>query len=86
MVASIAESLLAYDLSVEQVNTELRRGKGGRLEFSCEADCVANSYMDHDHIEAMVRDLSHLKEKLDLDIVDVRVQRLKVEKKEGKVS
>ena len=78
LLASISESVLAAGLSLENVHTALRRGKNGRLEFVCEADCVARIYMDQEHIEEMVRDLSMLKEEHNLDVCDIRVQRLKV--------
>jgi hypothetical protein len=78
MLASISESIFAAGLSVENVHTALRRGKNGRLDFVCEADCVATSYMDHEHIEEMVRNLSLLKQQHDLDICDIRVQRLRL--------
>lgn len=77
-MASISESLFAVGLSVEHVHTSLRPGKGGRLDFVSEIDCVATAYMDQDEIREMVYNLGRLKELHDLDICDVRVQRLRV--------
>jgi hypothetical protein len=76
LLASISESLFAAGLSVENVHTSLRRGKNGRFDFVLEADCVATRYMDQEHIEAMVHNLSLLKEEHSLDICDIRVQRI----------
>jgi len=75
MLASIAESLVAAGLSVENIHTSLQRRKGGRIDFVCEADCVATSYMDHEDIQDMVHNLSLLKKRHNLDICDIRVQR-----------
>jgi hypothetical protein len=76
MLASISESLASKGLSIESIVTDVVVGKGGRHEFVVNADCIATSYMDHDTLSAMVADLGSLKQQLDLDIVDVRVQRL----------
>jgi len=64
---------------VEHVHTSLRPGPGGRMDFVSELDCVGISYMDHDEIRAMVQSLGTLKELHNLDICDVRVQRLRIE-------
>ena len=77
MLASIAESLVEAGLSVESVTTELQRhGSTDRSDFVVNADCVTTSYMDKEHIHGMVRDLESLKKTLELDVVDIRVQRL----------
>jgi predicted amino acid-binding ACT domain protein len=76
MLASISEHLAQRGLSIENVTTEVQRGKGGRQDFVVNADCVVTSYMDHEHLQAMLNDLHHLKKELGLDICDIRVQRL----------
>ena len=82
MLASISEFLWAENLSVEHVHTSLRpsnRGDGS-MDFVSEIDCVATSYMDQEEIREMVFHLGKLKELHDLDVCDVRVQRLMVQK------
>ena len=77
MLASVAESLAAAGLSIESVTTELQRhGHSDRVDFVVDADCVTTKHMDQEHILGMVSDLESLKKQLELDVVDVRVQRL----------
>ena len=78
LLASIAEALFAVGLSVEHVHTSLRPGRDGRLDFVSEIDCVATSFMDQDEIREMVYNLSKLKETHNLEVCDVRVQRMSV--------
>jgi len=49
------------------------------MDFVSEIDCVATSYMDQQEIREMVFHLGKLKELHDLDVCDVRVQRLMVQ-------
>jgi ACT domain-containing protein len=76
MLAAISESLADKGLSIESIETDVQVGKNNGHNFIVNADCIATSYMDQDSVQAMVTDLGSLKEQLDLDIVDVRVQRL----------
>lgn len=77
MLASISESLTQAGLSIESITTELQRhGNADRVDFVVNADCITTSHMDQDEILAMVADLESLKSTLELDIVDIRVQRL----------
>eukprot|EP00527_Entomoneis_sp_CCMP2396_P003509 CAMPEP_0198151686 /NCGR_PEP_ID=MMETSP1443-20131203/56617_1 /TAXON_ID=186043 /ORGANISM="Entomoneis sp., Strain CCMP2396" /LENGTH=435 /DNA_ID=CAMNT_0043817441 /DNA_START=119 /DNA_END=1422 /DNA_ORIENTATION=- len=80
MLASISETLVSKGLSIETVSTNLqlhsRKGDGRpRHDFVIEADCVATRPLDQEHLESLVEDLNHLKQELQLDSVDVRVQR-----------
>jgi hypothetical protein len=77
MLALIAETLTERDIKLEKVTTEIRRGKDGQKNFVVEVDCTFSHYMDHEHVQQMVKELSALKPALELDILDVRVQRLK---------
>ena len=79
LLASISESLFSLGLSVEHVHTSLRRGKGGRLDFVSEIDCVATSYMDQEETREMVFNVGKLKQEHGLDICDIRVQRFRVQ-------
>lgn len=75
MLASVAEAAHAAGLSVENVHTSLKR-KGNAVHFVLDMDCVTTQFMDHEEIRDMVHNLSLLKQRLDLDICDVRVQRM----------
>jgi galactitol-specific phosphotransferase system IIB component len=78
MLASISESLADQGLSIENLVTDVQssaKNKEGH-DFVVHADCITSSYMDQESLQAMVTDLGHLKEALDLDVVDVRIQRL----------
>ena len=76
MLASVSEKLTDEGLSIENITTSLQKGKGGRREFVVHADCVTTRYMTEDCVTEMAAKLGTLKETLDLDVVDVRVQRL----------
>ena len=94
MLASVSETLLAKGLSIETVTTDLQLHMGGgtdrhrraprrrRRDFVIEADCVATKPLDDHHLQSLVEDLTHIKTELELDIVDVRVQRLSKEMQE----
>jgi hypothetical protein len=60
-------------LSIENVVTEMRMGKGGRRNFCVNIDCTSSSLSDKANLHALVRDLSTLKAELGLDILDIRV-------------
>jgi hypothetical protein len=78
LLASISETICAVGLSIENVHTALRRNTlhNDRMDFVCEIDCVAINYMDQSHLKEMVHNLSVLKEQHQLDVCDIRVQRL----------
>jgi glycine cleavage system regulatory protein len=76
LLATISESLADKGLSIESIVTDVQVGKNNRHEFVVNADCIATSYMDHDTLSAMVTELGSLKQELDLNTFDVRVQRL----------
>lgn len=76
MLASISEVLTEAGLSVENVSTDLKRGKGGRLDFVVEADCVTTTHLDKEEIQKLVEDVQSLKKSLELDIADLRLQKV----------
>lgn len=76
MLAAISESLLRYNLSIENATTELHQRRGGGTDFEVSTDCVTAAHMDQKEIETMVHQLEQLKEPLGLDTLDIRVQRL----------
>ena len=78
MLATISEALTEAGLSIESITTELQRhAHTNQTEFVVAADCVTTTYMDKEHIQEMVKNLELLKKSLHLDVVDIRVQRLK---------
>lgn len=78
MLAALSESLVDAGLQIEGVTTNLQRHrrKEGGVDFVIEADCVTTDYMDREHLEKLTKDLESLKQSLELDVMDVRVQRL----------
>ena len=77
MLAAIAESLAEAGLSVESLTTELQRStKAGGADFVINADCVTASYLDEDSMHKLVTNLERLKSDLELEVMDIRVQRL----------
>jgi len=79
MLADIAKSLASAGLSVENISTDLqRRGKTGQIDFVVTADCVTTTHMEKQELDDMVHDLESLRTTLELDVVDIRVQRLLV--------
>jgi glycine cleavage system regulatory protein len=77
MLAAVSEALYKRGLNIENITTDVvRRGKTNESDFIINADCTITSYMDAEELLALSRDLSHLKEELDLQVADIRVQRL----------
>lgn len=76
LLARLSSALATRGLSIENISTDVTRGKDDRRDFNVSADCVVTSYLDQEQIQAMVDELTKLKEELDLDVMDIRVQRL----------
>lgn len=76
MLAAISERLRDEGLGIESVTTEIQKGRDGRREFVVLADCVKTTHIDHDGLVKMSDSIGTLKSQLNLDVVDVRVQRL----------
>jgi len=79
MLAAISETLQKAGLSIENVTTHVQRrgGHGDKIYFIVEGECVTTSYMNMDEIHEMTAKLSELKQQLNLEVCDIRVQRLK---------
>lgn len=73
MLASIAETLARRNMSIEDVTTEIRRGKSGQRDFVVNAEVVTTENMDEDHLNSFVAEFQVLKEELHLTVVDIRV-------------
>ena len=78
MLAAISEALVQAGLSVESITTHLQRPnrKSEDVDFVIEAECVTARYMDKDQLGNLTKELESLKESLELNVVDIRVQRL----------
>lgn len=73
MLAAIAGKLSEVNISVENLTTELRIGKGGRREFVIDAECVSSQKLNKDDLNNLFHNFSLLKEELGFDVLDVRV-------------
>jgi hypothetical protein len=87
MLASVAEALTARGLHIESITTNLQHRQTNNskqqaiaddddVDFVIDADCVLSRYLDQVQMQALVQDLRHLQDELQLDTVDIRVQRL----------
>ena len=77
MLALISEKISGKGLAIESIDTDLRLSKDGRREFVVDADFISTVAIDHDHLKEIVDEMSALKEPLSLDVLDVRVHKLK---------
>jgi hypothetical protein len=102
MLASVAEALASRGLHIESITTNLQhrhcppntsaheQAQDDDVDFVIDADCVLSRYLDQAQMLTLVQDLRHLQDELQLDTVDIRVQRLAEDpdvqrrKKEGK--
>jgi len=63
-------------MSVENLTTELRRGKCGRRDFVVNADVITCHVQEEEELKKVINDIQKLKAILNLDVLDVRVQRI----------
>ena len=75
MLASIAEAIAERNMSIEDVTTEIRRGKNNGRDFVINAEVVTTEHMDQEHLDSLLAELQKIKEDMDLSIVDIRVHR-----------
>lgn len=73
MLATISELIAAKGMSIEDITTEIRRGKNGRRDFVVTAEVVTTERMDREHFEELNAEFTQLKDELDLSVVDIRV-------------
>ncbi|KAL3811060.1 hypothetical protein ACHAXA_004571 [Cyclostephanos tholiformis] len=50
MLASIAETIAQRNMSIEDITTEIRRGKNGQRDFVVNAEVITTEKMDEDHL------------------------------------
>jgi len=76
MLAEVAEKLSGRGISVENLSTELRRGPGGRRDFVINANVTCSGLYDQDELKTLFADMRKLKKKLNLDVLDIRAQKI----------
>ena len=73
MLATISEAIAQRGFSIEDVTTEIRRGRTNKRDFVVTADVVATEKLDKEHLDSILAEFQSLKETLDLSVVDIRV-------------
>lgn len=73
MLAAIAEKLAEKDLSIEDVQTQLRL-HNNRREFVVDAYVSSTKQADKENIMELIADISTIKQDLLLDDMNIRVQ------------
>jgi len=76
ILAKVAEQVAGLGMSVENLTTELRRGKCGRRDFVVNADVITCHVQEEEELKKVINDIQKLKAILNLDVLDVRVQRI----------
>ena len=74
MLAAIAEAIAQRNMSIEDVQTEIRRGEHNKRDFVINAEVVTTSRIDQEDLDSVFADFQKLKEDLNLRVVDIRVQ------------
>lgn len=75
MLAAVAEKIAGKDMSLENVETQLRMHEGHR-EFVVDARVSSKK---KDNLLSIIKDISQIKEDLGLDILNIKVQGVKQE-------
>ena len=76
MLANIAEAIAERNMSIEDVTTEIRRGKNNNSrDFVINAEVVTTEHMDQEHLDSLLAEFQKIKEDMNLSIVDIRVHR-----------
>ena len=78
MLAAVAEKIAGKDMSIENVDTQLRM-HGDHREFVVDATVSSRKTSDKDNLVALIKDISQIKEDLGLDTLNIRVQGVKKE-------
>jgi len=73
MLAGIAEKISAKNMSIENIETELRM-HGDKREFVVNAYVVSKNHSDKDNLLEIVKDIGTIKDDLGLDSINIRVQ------------
>jgi len=75
MLANIAEAIAARNMSIEDVTTDIRRGKHNHPDFVINADVVTTERMEQKQLDSLLVDFQKMKDQMNLSVVDVRVHR-----------
>ncbi|KAL7528885.1 hypothetical protein ACHAXR_003558 [Thalassiosira sp. AJA248-18] len=73
MLANIAEVIAQRRMSIEDISTEIRRGKNNRRDFVVTAEVVTTEKMDQEHLDELNAEFQVIKDELNLSVVDIRV-------------
>ena len=73
MLAAVAERIAGKDMSIENVETQLRM-HGDEREFVVDASVSSKKPTDRENLKELIDDMSLMKEELGLDILNIRVQ------------
>ena len=57
-MVTLLVTLASRNMSIEDVTTEIRRGRGNRRDFVITADVVTAEKMDQHHLDSLVADVS----------------------------
>jgi hypothetical protein len=74
ILADIAERTASKGLSIENISTKLRLGKGGKREFVVKALVSSTRLSDKENLDAFIAELALLKADIQLSTLDIRVQ------------
>ena len=58
LMVTLLVSIASRNMSIEDVTTEIRRGRGNRRDFVITADVVTAEKMDQHHLDSLVADVS----------------------------
>jgi len=75
MLATISEAIAQRGFSIEDITTEIRRGRASKSkrDFVVTADVVATERLDQERLDSILAEFKSLKNELDLSVVDIRV-------------
>ena len=73
MLAALAEKLAGKELSIENVETQLRMHSGHR-EFVVDAFVSSKKESDKENLMELLNDISTMKQELGLDTLNISVQ------------
>lgn len=77
ILAEISESLAEQGMAVENLTTELRRGENDERYFVVDAEVTITNISEINELKPVLDDIKQLKNELELDILDLRVQKLR---------
>ena len=75
MLATIAEAIARRNMSIEDVTTDIRMGKGKQRDFVIDADIVTTEDMEQEHFDSLLAEFEKMKRDMKLSVVDIRVHR-----------